>query len=108
MLYDVIIIGGGPAGAAAAVYTARKRLKTLLIAEELSTLCDLAPEERQQGLAARLGRLAPEFLAQRVGILHSAVLRVHQELLRSAKNLLPPQAIAHDEEDVLRLRCGRV
>lgn len=33
MLYDVIIIGGGPAGTAAAVYTARKRMKTLLIAE---------------------------------------------------------------------------
>lgn len=33
MLYDIIIIGGGPAGTAAAVYTARKRLKTLLIAE---------------------------------------------------------------------------
>ncbi len=34
MLYDIIIIGGGPAGCAAAVYTARKRLKTLLITEE--------------------------------------------------------------------------
>ena len=34
MLYDIIIIGGGPAGVAAAVYTARKRLRTLLIAEE--------------------------------------------------------------------------
>lgn len=33
MLYDIIIIGGGPAGVAAAVYTARKRLKTLLITE---------------------------------------------------------------------------
>ncbi len=33
MLYDVIIIGGGPAGTAAAVYTARKRLKTLLLTE---------------------------------------------------------------------------
>jgi len=32
-MYDIIIIGGGPAGAAAAVYSARKRLKTLLIAE---------------------------------------------------------------------------
>ncbi len=30
-LYDTIIIGGGPAGAAAAVYAARKRLRTLLI-----------------------------------------------------------------------------
>jgi alkyl hydroperoxide reductase subunit F len=34
MTYDLIIIGGGPAGAAAAVYAARKQLKTLIIAEE--------------------------------------------------------------------------
>ena len=33
MLYDLIIIGGGPAGTAAAVYAARKRLKTLFITE---------------------------------------------------------------------------
>jgi len=33
-LYDTIIIGGGPAGAAAAVYAARKRLKTLVITEK--------------------------------------------------------------------------
>lgn len=31
---DLIIIGGGPAGVAAGVYAARKRLKTVLIAEE--------------------------------------------------------------------------
>ena len=34
MKYDLIIIGGGPAGAAAGVYAARKRLKTVLIAYE--------------------------------------------------------------------------
>lgn len=34
MTYDLIIIGGGPAGTAAAVYAARKQLKTLLIVEE--------------------------------------------------------------------------
>lgn len=34
-MYDLIIIGGGPAGVAAGVYAARKRLKTLLIAEEI-------------------------------------------------------------------------
>ncbi|MEX2341290.1 MAG: FAD-dependent oxidoreductase [Candidatus Paceibacterota bacterium] len=32
--YDLIIIGGGPAGAAAGVYASRKRLKTLLITKE--------------------------------------------------------------------------
>jgi alkyl hydroperoxide reductase subunit F len=34
-MFDLIIIGGGPAGVAAGVYAARKRLKTLLIAEEV-------------------------------------------------------------------------
>ncbi|MBY0376669.1 FAD-dependent oxidoreductase [Patescibacteria group bacterium] len=34
MTYDLIILGGGPAGSAAAVYAARKRLKTLLITSE--------------------------------------------------------------------------
>jgi alkyl hydroperoxide reductase subunit F len=34
MTYDLIIIGGGPAGASAAVYAARKRLQTLFITFE--------------------------------------------------------------------------
>jgi alkyl hydroperoxide reductase subunit F len=33
-MYDLIIVGGGPAGSAAAVYAARKQLKTLLIVKE--------------------------------------------------------------------------
>lgn len=35
MTYDLIIIGGGPAGIAAGVYAARKCLSTLLITEEI-------------------------------------------------------------------------
>jgi alkyl hydroperoxide reductase subunit F len=34
MIYDLIIIGGGPAGVAAGVYAARKRLRTLLLTVE--------------------------------------------------------------------------
>lgn len=34
MTYDLIIIGGGPAGTAAAVYAARKRLNTLMLTYE--------------------------------------------------------------------------
>ena len=34
-MLDLIIIGGGPAGIAAGVYAARKRLKTVLVAEEI-------------------------------------------------------------------------
>jgi alkyl hydroperoxide reductase subunit F len=33
-MFDLIIIGGGPAGTAAAVYAARKKLKTLLVLKE--------------------------------------------------------------------------
>ncbi|MEK7589872.1 MAG: FAD-dependent oxidoreductase [Patescibacteria group bacterium] len=33
-MYDLIIIGGGPAGTAAGVYASRKRLKTILITDE--------------------------------------------------------------------------
>ena len=33
-MHDLIIIGGGPGGAAAGVYAARKKIKTLLITEE--------------------------------------------------------------------------
>jgi alkyl hydroperoxide reductase subunit F len=33
--FDVVIIGGGPAGAAAAIYSARKGLKTALLAERI-------------------------------------------------------------------------
>ena len=33
-MYDLIIIGGGPAGVSAGVYSARKKLKTLLIAPD--------------------------------------------------------------------------
>ncbi len=43
MIYDLIIIGGGPGGCAAAVYAARKRLKTLMIVSEFggqSTVSD--------------------------------------------------------------------
>lgn len=35
MVYDVIIVGAGPAGLAAAVYAARKQLKTLLISGDI-------------------------------------------------------------------------
>lgn len=34
-MYDLMIIGGGPAGVAASVYAARKRLNTLLVSGDI-------------------------------------------------------------------------
>ena len=38
MLYDVIIIGSGPAGISASLYTKRANLETLIIAKGKGTL----------------------------------------------------------------------
>jgi thioredoxin reductase (NADPH) len=43
MAYDLAIIGGGPAGMSAAVYAARFRLKTLLLAREFGGVLANAP-----------------------------------------------------------------
>jgi NADH-dependent peroxiredoxin subunit F len=43
-MYDLIIIGGGPAGTAAGVYASRKRLKTLLITEEFGGQSSVSEE----------------------------------------------------------------
>jgi alkyl hydroperoxide reductase subunit F len=43
-MFDVIIIGGGPAACSAGVYTARKKLKTLVIAQELGGQSAVSPE----------------------------------------------------------------
>ncbi len=42
-MFDLIIIGGGPAGVAAAVYAARKHLKTVLIAEDIGGQSVVSP-----------------------------------------------------------------
>ncbi len=34
-MYELVIVGGGPAGMTAAVYAARKKLNTLLIIQEI-------------------------------------------------------------------------
>jgi NADH-dependent peroxiredoxin subunit F len=43
-MYDLIILGGGPAGAAASVYSARKQLKTALIASEFGGQSTVSPD----------------------------------------------------------------
>ncbi len=44
MLYDLIIIGGGPAGVAAGVYSARKKLKTLFLTSDFGGQSSVSAE----------------------------------------------------------------
>lgn len=43
-MYDIIIIGGGPGGVASVVYAARKKLKTLMIAESFGGQSSVSAE----------------------------------------------------------------
>ncbi|MCK4386917.1 MAG: FAD-dependent oxidoreductase [Candidatus Pacebacteria bacterium] len=43
-MYDLAIIGGGPAGVAAGIYAARKKIKTILIAETFAGQSAVSPE----------------------------------------------------------------
>jgi alkyl hydroperoxide reductase subunit AhpF len=43
-IFDLIIIGGGPAGSAAAVYAGRKKLKTLMITSEFGGQSSVSPD----------------------------------------------------------------
>ncbi len=64
--YDLIIIGAGPAGLAAAVYSARRALKTLVIAKSIGGQMALAREiENYPGFELIPGfELAEKFLSQ--------------------------------------------
>ena len=44
MYYDLIIIGGGPAGIAAAIYAARKQLKSVIVTAEWGGQSSVSPE----------------------------------------------------------------
>ena len=48
-MYDLIIIGGGPAGVSAGVYAARKRLHTLFITADWGGQ-SIVSEDIQKGL----------------------------------------------------------
>ena len=50
MLYDVIIIGNGPAGISASLYTKRANLKTLIISKGIGILEKVGNIENYYGL----------------------------------------------------------
>jgi len=79
-MYDLIIIGGGPAGVAAGVYAARKQLKTIFISEDIggqSIVSDsienwigvpkISGAELAQSLRAHLDAVKDDFVTLALG-----------------------------------------
>ncbi|MDO8604391.1 MAG: FAD-dependent oxidoreductase [bacterium] len=83
-LYDLIIIGGGPAGAAAGVYSARKRLKTLIIAEVFAgQSTDSAEVQNWIGTVAISGTELAESLKKHVEAYAGDVLTIRDERVQA-------------------------
>ncbi len=82
-IYDLIIIGGGPAGAAAGVYAARKRLKTLIIAETFAGQSVVSPEiQNWIGTIAISGEDFALSLKKHVEAYAGDFLVIHEELVQ--------------------------
>lgn len=81
--YDLIIIGGGPAGAAAGVYAARKRLKTLIIAETFAGQSTVSAEVQNWiGTIAISGEDLAMSLRKHVEAYAGDNLVIHEELVK--------------------------
>lgn len=87
-MFDLIIIGGGPAGISAGVYASRKQLKTLLITKEWGGQSTVSPDiqnwigtihisgsELAHNLEAHLKAYAGEFVTISAGRLATAVTK---------------------------------
>lgn len=83
-MYDIIILGGGAAGLAAAAYAQNKQRDVLLIAEEIGGKAGTTQQLHEQvGEEALLGADAIQLLARRVTVHAGAVL--HDRVTNVAK-----------------------
>jgi len=79
-MYDLIIIGGGPAGTGAGVYAARKRLKTLLLADAFGGQSSVSAEiQNWIGTVAISGEDLAKSLKKHVEAYAGDVLSIHEE-----------------------------
>lgn len=79
-MYDLIIIGGGPAGAAAGVYAARKKLKTLLLADSFGGQSVVSTEiQNWVGTIAISGEELAQNLKKHVEAYAKEVLAIREE-----------------------------
>jgi len=85
-MYDLIIIGGGPAGTGAGVYAARKRLKTLLLADAFGGQSSVSAEiQNWIGTVAISGEDLAKSLKKHVEAYAGDVLALHEERVQKVE-----------------------
>jgi alkyl hydroperoxide reductase subunit F len=81
--YDTIIVGGGPAGVAAAVYAARKKLRTLLITKRFGGQSIVSSQiENWIGEISITGHQLAQRLEQHVRAQKGVEIRVEEEVIK--------------------------
>lgn len=80
MIYDLIIVGGGPGGVAAGVYAARKRLKTLFVAESIGGQSEVSADiQNWIGIPSMSGLEMAEKLEEHLRKYANGVLEIHAD-----------------------------
>ena len=73
-MYDLVVVGGGPAGLTATIYAIRKRLNVLLISEDLDEVMQLSDRILVLLEGEVMGELTrDEFDVNTLGLLMSGV-----------------------------------
>lgn len=102
--YDVLVVGGGPAGAAAAVYAARKGIRTGIAAERMGgQLLDTVAVENFISVKETTGHALAAGLEQHVGAYEVDVMNVQR-----ASSLVPGELIEVKLENGAKLKARSV
>src|SRR3989338_9889515 len=85
-MYDLIIIGGGPAGAAAAVYSGRKKMKTLFVSESFGGQSLVSDSiENWIGIKKMTGFEFAEMLEEHIKSQEDVEIKVPQKVIEAKK-----------------------
>ena len=105
MIYDIIIIGGGPAGAAAGVYSARKKLKTLIITDSFGGQSLISDSiENWIGVKKMTGLELAKILEEHVRAYENVEIKMPEKVV-SVKEISSGWEVSTDKNNVYQTKA---